>query len=317
MKNDFESKNDNSTRNSSVSQRNGDFSQDKNARLKKNTQNSNGKKRYDFAKKSAENAKKKGVVRYSSISDSQKSFQDKKQSEKEMFIPCETMSDGTVREIEKIVGYTFKDRRLLERAFTHGSKDQSATKNYQSLEFLGDSILDFVIAKRLMEINPDAHEGALTRLRAQIVSKEPLAEEVAKLGLENYLIVGKGENAKAISNGQKTMSDIFEAVIAAIYLDSGSIDSAEKFILSKLADLLNGKGKHVGVDDYKSKLNEFASRNDVAVSYEELKRTGPAHNPTFVVEVKVNTFVAGVGEGKTKREAEQIAAKQALEKIEL
>lgn len=104
-------------------------------------------------------------------------------------------------------------------------------------------------------------------------------------------------------------------MIAAIYLDSKSIDVAESFILSKLADLFNGKGKHVGVDDYKSKLNEFASRNDVAVSYEELRRTGPAHNPTFVVEVKVNTFVAGVGEGKSKREAEQLAAKQALEKI--
>lgn len=230
-------------------------------------------------------------------------------------IECEIFDNATVERIEQILGYKFLDRRLLERAFTHGSKDQSATKNYQSLEFLGDSIVDFIVAKRLMEINPDAHEGALTRLRAQIVSKEPLAEEVGKLGLEKYLIVGKGENAKAISNGQKTMSDIFEAVIAAIYLDSKSIDVAESFILSKLADLFNGKGKHVGVDDYKSKLNEFASRNDVAVSYEELRRTGPAHNPTFVVEVKVNTFVAGVGEGKSKREAEQLAAKQALEKI--
>ena len=225
------------------------------------------------------------------------------------------MKESDVKSIEKIIGYTFKDKALLERAFTHGSKDKSATKNYQSLEFLGDSILDFVVAKRLMEINPDAHEGALTRLRAQIVSKEPLADEVKRLGLEKYLIVGKGENLRAISSQQKIMSDIFEAVIAAIYLDSKSIDRTEKFILAMLADLFNGKGRHVGIDDYKSKLNEFASKNDVKVTYEEIKRTGPAHDPTFLVEVKVNTFVAGVGEGKSKRDAEQLAAKQALEKI--
>lgn len=227
------------------------------------------------------------------------------------------MKNNEIVEIEKIIGYKFSDKNLLERAFTHGSKDRDATKNYQSLEFLGDSILDFVIAKRLMEINPNAHEGALTRLRAQIVSKEPLADEIGKLGLENYLIVGKGENAQAICNQPKIMSDIFEAVIGAIYLDSKSIDTAEHFILTKLADLLNGKCKHVGIDDYKSKLNEFASKNDLQVTYIEVKRTGPAHNPTFVVEVKVNTFIAGCGKGKTKREAEQLAAKEALERINI
>lgn len=227
------------------------------------------------------------------------------------------MENNKIVEIEKIIGYTFCDKSLLERAFTHSSKESEATKNYQSLEFLGDSILDFIIAKRLMEINPDAHEGALTRLRAQIVSKQPLANEIAKLGLEKYLMVGKGENAKAISNQEKIMSDIFEAVIGAIYLDSKSIDLAEKFILSKLADLLNGKCKHVGVDDYKSKLNEFASKHDLNVTYCELERKGPPHNPTFSVEVKVNTFVAGCGSGKTKREAEQIAAKEALERIKI
>lgn len=218
--------------------------------------------------------------------------------------------------IERIIGYTFKDKALLVRALMHGSASKDARENYQSLEFLGDSILDFIVAKRLMQINPDAHEGALTRLRASIVSKEPLAREIKKLGLEKYLIVGKGENLAYISSQAKIMSDIFESVIGAIYLDSGSIELAEKFILTKLADLLNGKCKHVGTDDFKSRLNEFASRNDVTVTYEELERTGPAHEPTFAVEVKVNTFVAGIGKGKTKREAEQKAAAQALERIE-
>ena len=223
------------------------------------------------------------------------------------------MEEKDIKKIEKIVGYTFKDKSLLERALTHGSASKNALENYQSLEFLGDSILDFIAAKRLMEINPNAHEGALTRIRASIVSKEPLAEEVKKLGLEKYLIVGKGENLAYISSQEKIMSDLFESMIAAIYLDSKSIDVAEKFILSKLADLFNGK--HFGEEDYKSKLNEFASRNDVSVAYEEIERTGPAHNPNFVVEVKINTFTAGVGKGKTKREAEQNAAKVALDGI--
>ena len=140
------------------------------------------------------------------------------------------MEEKDIKKIEKIVGYTFKDKSLLERALTHGSASKNALENYQSLEFLGDSILDFIAAKRLMEINPNAHEGALTRIRASIVSKEPLAEEVKKLGLEKYLIVGKGENLAYISSQEKIMSDLFESMIAAIYLDSKSIDVAEKLI---------------------------------------------------------------------------------------
>lgn len=225
------------------------------------------------------------------------------------------MKENDVQTIEKKLGYVFKNKALLVRALTHGSANRTATKNYQSLEFLGDSILDFVVAKRLMEINPDAHEGALTKLRSAIVSKEPLAEEVARLDLAKYLIVGKGENLASISSQPKIMSDIFEALVAAIYLDSKSIDVAEKFILSKLADLFNGNSKHVLIADYKTELNEFSSRNDVSVNYVLLEQSGPPHDPTFVVEVKVNGFSSGRGEGKSKREAEQIAAKHALERI--
>lgn len=225
------------------------------------------------------------------------------------------MKENDVQTIEKKLGYVFKNKALLVRALTHGSANRTATKNYQSLEFLGDSILDFVVAKRLMEINPDAHEGALTKLRSAIVSKEPLAEEVARLDLAKYLIVGKGENLASISSQPKIMSDIFEALVAAIYLDSKSIDVAERFILSKLADLFNGNSKHVLIADYKTELNEFSSRNDVSVNYVLLEQSGPPHDPTFVVEVKVNGFSSGRGEGKSKREAEQIAAKHALERI--
>lgn len=225
------------------------------------------------------------------------------------------MKSNDIITIQKKIGYTFKDVSLLERAFTHSSANKSAKKNYQSLEFLGDSILDFIVAKRLMEINPDAHEGALTKLRASIVSKEPLAEEITRLDLAKYLVVGKGENASVISAQSKIMSDMFEAIVAAIYLDSGKIELAEKFVLTKLSDLFNGKSKHVQLADYKTELNEFSSRNDVKVEYNVIEQSGPAHDPTFVVEVKVNGFSSGTGKGKSKREAEQHAAKIALDGI--
>lgn len=227
------------------------------------------------------------------------------------------MKENEILAIEKTIGYTFKDKSLLERAFTHSSVDKDATKNYQSLEFLGDSILDFIVAKRLMQINPDAHEGALTKLRASIVSKEPLAEEITKLNLAKYLKVGKGENARAISAQTKIMSDIFESIVAAIYLDSGDIDVAEKFILVKLADLFNGNSKHALFEDYKTKLNEFSSRNDVNIEYKLIKQSGPPHDPSFEIEVEVNGFSCGCGVGKSKRDAEQLAAKEAIERLKI
>ena len=225
------------------------------------------------------------------------------------------MKPNDLRTIEKKIGYEFKDKELLERAFTHASACGVATKNYQSLEFLGDSILDFVVAKRLMEINPDAHEGALTKNRAAIVSKEPLAEEIDRLDLAKYLIVGKGENLESISSQAKVKSDIFESIIGAIYLDSGSVVPCEKFVLAKLSDYFNGDSKHLGSHDFKTELNEYASRHELKIEYVLVATSGKPHEPIFDVEVKINGLDAGKGEGRSKKEAEQNAAKVALEHI--
>ncbi len=225
------------------------------------------------------------------------------------------MKANDLRTIEKKIGYEFKDKTLLMRAFTHASACADATKNYQSLEFLGDSILDFVVAKRLMEINPNAHEGALTKNRAAIVSKEPLADEVDRLDLAKFLIVGKGENLEVISAQQKVKSDIFESIIGAIYLDSNSVVPCEKFVLSKLADYFNGDNKHAGAHDYKTELNEFASKHELSVEYILVSKTGKPHEPIFDVIVKIDGLDAGKGEGKSKKEAEQNAAKMALYNI--
>jgi len=225
------------------------------------------------------------------------------------------MNPNDIRTIEKKIGYEFKNKPLLERALTHASFDTTATKNYQSLEFLGDSILDFVVAKKLMEINPDAHEGALTKNRAAIVSKEPLADEIDKLGLAKFLIVGKGENAESIYSQAKIKSDIFESIIGAIYLDSGKIECCEKFVLSKLAPLFNGDSKHLLMKDFKTELNEYASKHDLKIEYETLSSSGKPHEPTFVVAVKIDGLESGKGEGKSKKEAEQHAAKVAIGRI--
>lgn len=225
------------------------------------------------------------------------------------------MQANDLRTIEKKIGYEFKDKTLLERAFTHASADGDALKNYQSLEFLGDSILDFIVAKRLMEINPNAHEGALSKNRAMIVSKEPLADEIDHLGLAKFLIVGKGENHDAISSQSKVKSDIFESIIGAIYLDSKSVNPCEKFVLAKLADYFNGDNKHVGSHDFKTELNEYASRHELSVEYVLLSTSGKPHEPIFDMIVKINGLDAGKGEGRSKKEAEQNAAKMALEHI--
>lgn len=225
------------------------------------------------------------------------------------------MNNDVIKVIEKKISYTFKNKTYLKRAFTHSSASRSATENYESLEFLGDSILSFVVAKRLMIENPNAHEGALTQRRSEIVSQEPLDAAIEKLGVARYLCVGKGESLKSIIGHTKVKSNLFEAIVGAIYLDSGDIDCAEKFILLALKDHFDGSAKHKEEHDYKSELNEFATRNKVEVKYSVVGTSGAPHDPTFVVDVLIDGLSAGRGKGKTKKSAQQYAAKIALEHI--
>ncbi len=220
-----------------------------------------------------------------------------------------------IENIEKIIGYSFKDKSLLEKAFIHSSARKSTKENYQRLEFLGDSILDFVVAKRLMELFPNATEGELTKMRAAIVSKTPLAEEIERQGLQEFLVVGKGENRESICSQEKIMSDIFEAIVAGIYYDSNSIDQAEKFILSKLSEEIAELQNHDILFDYKSQLNEKASKRKLSIEYIMLEKVGPPHSPIFKSEVLLNGKVYGSGQGKRIRYAEQEAAKNALKKL--
>lgn len=226
------------------------------------------------------------------------------------------LKESDILTIEKKIGYTFKNKALLERAFTHSSACREATKNYESLEFLGDSLLDFVVAKQLMRENPDAHEGALTSRRASIVSQEPLERAIERLDLAKFMIVGKGENIANITNHTKVKSNLFEAIVGAIYMDKFKIDDAEKFVLSKLREHFSGEIKHGETTDYKTELNEFASKHKIKIEYVLLEQTGAPHDPTFKIEVRLDGLYAGVGTGKSKKAAQQAAAKMALERIE-
>ena len=227
------------------------------------------------------------------------------------------MNNADIKVIESKIGYAFKNKALLTRAFTHSSASKVATENYDSLEFLGDSILAFVVAKRLMIENPDAHEGVLTKRRAEMVSKEPLEKAIDKLDIAKYLIVGKGEKLKNIIEHTKVKSDMFESIVAAIYLDSGNVDCAEQFILMALKSHFDGSVKHSEECDYKSELNEFATRHKLEVKYDVVEKSGAPHDPTCVVDVFIDGVCAGRGKGKSKKSAEQSAAQIALNHINL
>ncbi len=221
-------------------------------------------------------------------------------------------------ELEQIIGYKFKDIELLVRAFSHNSyAQQKRTKSYQRLEFLGDSIVDFVVAKYLFGEFPTFPEGKLTKLRSYIVSEEPLANAVSRLNLQKFILLGNGEKKDGVENRASVKSDIFEALTASIYIDSNDMGVAEKFVLTHLKNEIQNVCQTKIVEiDFKSKLNEWGSKNNSKIEYKLLEKTGPDHEPIHKIEVLVdgNSFSVATAKGK-QRVAEQNAAEIALEKI--
>lgn len=216
-------------------------------------------------------------------------------------------------EIENIIGYTFKDKTILVRAFTHPSLRPEVTENYQTLEFLGDSILDFVVAEKLMSDNPALNEGHLTKMRASVVSEQPLSDAIGRVRLTEFMQFGIGERRHKIYNNDSIKSDLFEAIVGAIYLDGG-LEPAKNFVLEMLADAV----KYARVEeelDAKSILNEYASKHGKDVEYKLVSQSGPVHKPTFIFEVHVDGVCLGNGRGNTKQSAQQWAAKEALQKL--
>lgn len=222
-----------------------------------------------------------------------------------------------MRELEEKLGYRFKDIGLLEHAMTHSSyanehRSAGITSN-ERLEFLGDSVLGMVVAEHLFAAHPDMPEGELTRTRAALVCETSLYEVARALNLGRYLRLGKGEDAGGGRARPSILADATEATLAAVYLDGG-IESVIPIIRTYILD----KEREKAVDrDYKTALQELVQRHPgQAVSYRLVDETGPDHARVFVMEVSVGGKPVGVGRGRSKKEAEQMSAKAALEKLD-
>lgn len=212
---------------------------------------------------------------------------------------------------EEIIGYKFKDKSLLKTALTHSSyaNENKLSRDNERLEFLGDSVLGFVTAEYLFSQYKTRPEGELTKLRAAVVCEKSLFKFAEKISLGKFIYMGKGEEHSGGRNRPSIVSDAFEAVIAAMYIDGG-IEAVKPYILEFIAEAVK---REASFKDNKSLLQEEIQKNKGnSIIYEELAEFGPDHDKTFSFAVKLNGEVIGTGEGRSKKEAEQAAAGNAL-----
>lgn len=218
-----------------------------------------------------------------------------------------------MEQLQNNLGYHFKNPALLARALTHSSYANERHVDIgdnERLEFLGDSVLGFITAEYLFANHRDFPEGELTKLRAYAVCEKSLFSYAEEIGLGNYLKLGKGEERTGGRTRPSVLSDAFEAVIAAIYLDGG-MDEAKKFVLRFVVPYVEAKPTF---KDYKTMLQEVVQKNQgETLEYVLVSETGPDHDKCFTVEVHLNSNVIGRGVGGSKKKAEQNAAKEALE----
>ncbi len=216
-------------------------------------------------------------------------------------------------ELENIIGYTFNNPALLSEALTHSSYTNGKhLKSNERLEFLGDSVLSIVVSKYLFENLSDMPEGMLTKIRAGVVCENALYPFARKIDLGKYIFLGKGEEMTGGRDRHSILADAFEALIAAIYLDGG-IEAARSFILPFLPTLEKLRNGTFLLGDYKTVLQEIIQKNpEEKVNYVIADESGQAHNKRFTANVLLNGVVIGTGTGKSKKEAEQCAAKEAI-----
>lgn len=207
-----------------------------------------------------------------------------------------------------------KDIKLYSTAFSHSSyaNEHKAKSDYERLEFLGDAVLDLAIADYLYSSKRET-EGEMTKVRASYVCENALYEYSMNLGLNKYIKVGHGEEKEGGKFKKTIVADIFEALIGAIYVDLGYA-TARKTVLNIIVPYIENPNI-VFFSDYKSALQEFVQTRQKSLFYDLVEEVGPAHSKTFKVEVKIDDIVYGTGVGLSKKEAEQAAAKEALEKL--
>ncbi len=218
--------------------------------------------------------------------------------------------------LEESIGYIFKNKLLLKNALTHTSyANENNVKSNEKLEFLGDSILEFISSKYIYTKYPNLKEGEMTKVRADVVCERSLYKVALKHNFSDFLFIGKSQIINKGNERPSILADSIEAVIAAIYFDSG-LEEAEKFIIENLKKYIEIASKHVGMKDHKTVLQEkLQVHGDVKIKYDIIKESGPDHDKTFTARVSLNGNVLADGNGRTKKEAEMEAAKKALENM--
>ena len=223
-------------------------------------------------------------------------------------------------EFEARLGYRFRDRDLLESALTHRSRanedETGVVTDNESLEFLGDSVLGFLIAETLFRVFPDFDEGQKSKIKASLVSTTTLARFAGRLNLGDYLVLGRGEEKTGGRRKRALLADGYEALIAAIYLDGG-IEAARAFIARQFGPAIEAARQPAFSEgDHKSRLQEYLQAQERALpEYHVVAESGPDHRKVFEVDVSVNGEVIASAGGRSKKEAEQAAAKLALAKL--
>ncbi|MBQ7288096.1 MAG: ribonuclease III [Clostridia bacterium] len=216
--------------------------------------------------------------------------------------------------LEKNIGYTFKNKNLLTQALSHSSyanEKKGALGSNERLEFLGDSVLSVIVSNYIYQNFPDLPEGELTKIRAALVCEGSLCAFSKELEVGEFLLLGKGEQQNGGRMRPSILADAFEAILAAIYLDGG-MEPARRHVLRFIEREIKEQHEHFA--DYKTVLQEIIQRNpEEALSYVLVGESGPDHDKTFTVNVMLNSNKIGTGTGHSKKQAEQLAAKQALE----
>ena len=221
-----------------------------------------------------------------------------------------------IEELEKELGVHFLNKEILKRALTHTSYAyEKKQESNEKLEFLGDSILEFVTSEYLYEKYPNLKEGEMTKVRATVVCEESLYKIAMKHNFSDFLFLGKSERMNDGKKRPAILADSVEAVIAAIYLDIG-LEEAKQFILKNLEKEIEKATKNVGMKDYKTVLQEkLQIHGNVEIHYSIIKEEGPDHDKKFTAEVECNQKILAIGEGKSKKAAEMQAAKIALRNL--
>lgn len=223
----------------------------------------------------------------------------------------------TVEKLESRIGYIYRNKQYAINALVHSSFSNEhhsfAAKNNERLEFLGDAILDFVLSLMLYNNQANFSEGEMSKMRALIVCEASLNTCANAIGLGELIMLGKGEESNGGRNRPSILSDAMEAIIGSIYLDGG-MDEAEGFIMHMLGDIYHKAVNGLLFMDYKTALQEELQKSgDVIIQYKLMESSGPDHSKTFKISVHANGKAIGVGVGKSKKDAEQMAAKAALE----